>query len=584
MLYRRTAVPFRNTGPDRILALRLVTATLAVVVGICLVPCSGAAITPSVSPLTSGSDSRLAARVRLRSPAVPLGRVIPRLARATGVRLEVEPPNESERLVAFVPDSPLAEVMGCIAELYRLEWARRGEGERTIYRLRKPAAALREEAGLRKTCLNEVREILEQERRSLAALDGLQTPAAMLTAACELEPWQWSALVGERSLYLPFTQMSSRQRQRMIRLLARDITTVRETASQYWADRSPYLKTDPAVIGAEEACSLSLKIRSMGGLDLTINLDGWSAVTGASLDRSERIRALQIAGIDLYRNRPIRLPGPPAKHPLDASEASDAFTRSCRLGPRYPEESSSGVVNLRRLSDGSSIPIYCDYYASEEFPQHLPWSFEDPVRPLTALDHFGYGAHNSRPRSSFWWRRNGAALIRSSTWLWEEETVLPLRLLDRLRTMPAANGRPHPDILPVLASLTAPQLDGVLRHQALYLDMWRNCVINPARLSLTAQRRLMEGGLTWDALGAQDRALTANLLGGADPTRFEVGFSAFRQGEDGRWPDIAIGMSTYLASGALRRGEIHLNLVPSAPDGLEATRIHRSVVPEVTLE
>jgi len=82
------------------------------------------------SPIDTAKDPRLAARVRLRAEAIPLRRVLRALADATGVRLDVSGSAGDERLVAFVPEAALADVMRAVANLYRLSWIRSGSAAR----------------------------------------------------------------------------------------------------------------------------------------------------------------------------------------------------------------------------------------------------------------------------------------------------------------------------------------------------------------------------------------------------------------------------------------------------------------------
>src|SRR5688500_12150658 len=72
----------------------------------------------AATTVDTARDARLAARVRLRSEAIPLRRVLQALAEQTGVRLSVAGAAGDERLVAFVPDASLAEVMLAVADLY----------------------------------------------------------------------------------------------------------------------------------------------------------------------------------------------------------------------------------------------------------------------------------------------------------------------------------------------------------------------------------------------------------------------------------------------------------------------------------
>src|SRR3989442_4476438 len=89
-----------------------------------LLSCSAPAATARLSkgpssPMDAAQDARLAVQVRLRAEAIPLRRVLRALADETGVRLAVAGSAGDERLVAFVPDASLADVLLAVADLYR---------------------------------------------------------------------------------------------------------------------------------------------------------------------------------------------------------------------------------------------------------------------------------------------------------------------------------------------------------------------------------------------------------------------------------------------------------------------------------
>src|SRR5690242_13915825 len=73
--------------------------------------------------LDASRDARLGRRIRLRSEGIPLSWVLKRLSKESGVALSAPGTVGDERLVAFVPDAPLSEVLTNIATLYRLDWS-----------------------------------------------------------------------------------------------------------------------------------------------------------------------------------------------------------------------------------------------------------------------------------------------------------------------------------------------------------------------------------------------------------------------------------------------------------------------------
>lgn len=117
------------------------------------------------SAVDAARDARLAARVRLRSEAIPLRRIFRALAEETGVRLDVAGSAGDERLVAFVPDASLAEVMLAVADLYRLTWTRGGSAERPSYQLLKTPAVAQEGREPRQQALQQLTTRLAERLR-----------------------------------------------------------------------------------------------------------------------------------------------------------------------------------------------------------------------------------------------------------------------------------------------------------------------------------------------------------------------------------------------------------------------------------
>src|SRR5687767_7231440 len=68
---------------------------------------------PAIDPQR---DPRLTQRVRVRAEGIPVRWILQALAEQTTVQLDVAGTAGDERLVAFVPEAPLAEVMERIAD------------------------------------------------------------------------------------------------------------------------------------------------------------------------------------------------------------------------------------------------------------------------------------------------------------------------------------------------------------------------------------------------------------------------------------------------------------------------------------
>lgn len=65
--------------------------------------------------LDSGRDPRLSRRIKVRAEGIPLAWVLKRLSKESGVAVSASGAVGDERLVAFVPDAPLSDVLTNIA-------------------------------------------------------------------------------------------------------------------------------------------------------------------------------------------------------------------------------------------------------------------------------------------------------------------------------------------------------------------------------------------------------------------------------------------------------------------------------------
>lgn len=153
----------------------------AVVLGLLLaVPaCLPAAMAAgrAAGELPAREDSRLSQRFSVRAEGITLRALLQRLREGSGVSLSVAARAGDERVVAFVPDAPLSEIMARLAELYRLTWTR-NTADRPSYSLIKRPAALREEQALRESAVQATLHRLSAELSRPPAADAARSRAA----------------------------------------------------------------------------------------------------------------------------------------------------------------------------------------------------------------------------------------------------------------------------------------------------------------------------------------------------------------------------------------------------------------------
>jgi hypothetical protein len=486
------------------------------------------------SAVDATRDARLGARVRLRAEAIPLRRVCRALAEVTGVRMDVAGSAGDERLVAFVPDASLADVMLAVADLYRLSWVRGGSAERPSYQLLKPPAMAQEEQALRDRSFRQLLAHLEEEFRTR------QRPAAERP---EKQPDAWapvypfvlplitansSDFLREGYLYLTVASLPAEQRQPLVRALQPIIDAQhaamqgfeREAHERLRAEGKPDLKfggedsppppaeasTVTVEMGVREELSASVGLKTGAGI-----WHGWVLVSSDDL---------QAPGMDLYKDRRPKLPAAADEVPEPAPEPeTDLLARRVEVPAAKPPRPGDWIGALGRLSDAASVPIYADSYPN--YLQGITWhprsdfDVAGKVSVARALNRLCYPLANRGAQklgvNSFWWRRGDAALIRSRRWLWESAAVLPTDLLDRLTASVRATGQIAPGDLPAIASLTALQVQSIG-----FLDggreTWRRAVQLPSRLGQESRKLLLTSGLTGEKMPPADRALLARLL------------------------------------------------------------------------
>jgi hypothetical protein len=483
------------------------------------------------SAVDTARDARLAARVRLRSEAIPVRRVLRALADETGVRLDVAGAAGDERLVAFVPEGSLAEVMQAVADLYRLAWTRGGSPERPSYQLLKTPAMAREEQERRQQAMQQLlaglaaklreppRPAAEERPDPLAAVYPLILP--LITARSQ-------ALMREGFIYIPVASLPVEQRAPLVRALQPDIdrrhaffrALVQAGREQRKARGEP--EPDFVISGehsgppAAETSTLTVEVSVQDELTARLGLKtgagqeyGWFGVNADGL---------QEAGQKLYEDRKPHLPIAADEAPERTPGAeADRLARVVEVPAAKPPRPGDWIGALGRLSDAAGVALYADCYPNYLDGWHPRSDFAvfGKLSVAQALNRLCYPIANRGDEklavNSFWWRRCDAALVRSRRWLWESAAVLPTELLDRLTISLRATGRLDPRDLPGIAALTALQAQsiGFLDGSR---DVWQRAVQIPAGLSLEARQLLLTEGLTWEKLPPADRERLTQLL------------------------------------------------------------------------
>jgi hypothetical protein len=485
------------------------------------------------SAVDAARDARLGARVRLRAEAIPLRRVFRALAEETGVRLDVAGSASDERLVAFVPGASLADVMLAVADLYRLSWIRGGSGERLSYQLLKPSAMAQEEQALRERSYRQLLARLEEEFRAR------QRPAAQKP---DKRPDAWAPVyplvlplvmahstefLRDGYVYLSVTSLPAEQRQPLVRALQPAIdaehvrfqSIVRAAREQQVGgnadvrvsgEDSPPPPAETSIVtvemGVRDELTASVGLKTGAGI--------WHGWFSASSD------GLQRPGMELYQDRHPKLPAAADEEPERVPEpGADPLARMVEVPAEKPPQPGDWIAALGRLSDAAGVAIYADSYPN--YLEGITWhprsdfTVAGKISVARALNRLCYPLASRGAKklevNSFWWRRGGAALLRSGRWLWESAAVLPTDLLDRLTAWLRTTGQIDPRDLPAIASLTPLQVQsiGFLDGER---ETWRRAVQLPARLSVEARKLVLTSGLTWEKLPPADRALLARLL------------------------------------------------------------------------
>jgi hypothetical protein len=470
--------------------------------------------------------------VKLRAEAIPVSWVLRRLTEATGVSLEAASPAGDERLVAFVPEAPLAEVLLAVADLHRLEWVKTGGGDRPKYRLYKPDRMAREEQLLRNRALRDLLDrMMALLRKPPAGDPSMPSGAKWSLLYPDLLPIlgaRRDQIAREGYLYLPLSALPRAQRDAFLAKLrpvlgawdAFHNAGIREIQAREQVEGGPGIIHSPISSVAERSV-VTVGLELDQGLQVSAGLrtqsvtwfPWFSVPANDARDEADR----------LYHDRRPRLPITVGGHASGAAaDNHDPFQRIVAIPPPAAPKRGDWMGALARLSDAAHVAIYSDRY-QRSLPfggGHPRGAFSLPARTSveSALDAICFPVERDpltqRPRraSSFWWRREGAGLIRSREWLWEALTPVPAERLERVMQSVRKTGKLEPASLPALAGLTLLQWRSLapLGHE---LDRWRHDLEIAALLSLPAQELLLAGGVTWEKLQPRDQAVVAGVVG-----------------------------------------------------------------------
>jgi hypothetical protein len=481
-----------------------------------LITAARAAAAPPPRPPELGGDPRLEQRVSLRADRVPVGVVLAQLSAETGVRMSAVGRPADERLIAFVPESPLAEVMGSIAELYRLRWSRT-TGVRPIYRLQKPPSTVREEQARREEALTAAFEALTRELEAADAKPG-EGPPALLRQQARLRQFglqhvrrHWGRLLEEGYVGLPLVSLPRPEREPLFADLAPWMAAEFE---RFRAQGAEYAAVSPP---APEQGVLEAHASFHQALHLEVVIAYTLKAEGATWEQFLTLFEAGIPQPDVGR-APYRQPG----RTLRPAEAGDEGTivpprddpfqapvRPVGAGGAPRRLSQFWRVELERLSENAGLAIYSDDYLSPRF--FLPT--EAPRPGCTAAEMLDFLCAPSRAlpqmtRGGFWWRRGDSALVRTGSWLWDQERVVSTAVL---RALAAAAEGERALAVPVLTTLSPMQYHGLFIHYRIGAA-WREGVLVPAQLSPAAWKLLTESELRPDDLLPPDRALLLKLL------------------------------------------------------------------------
>ena len=511
-----------------------------------------------------------------------MSRVLRELERQTGVTLTAAGGPGDERLVAFVPDEPLSEVLDRVAELYRCDWVVIKGGKSPSYELVKSLRAAREESELRRRALGQLLQKLLASIRTQAAPEAGTDWSSTLPVALPLLFARSDDLLRDGAVYLPVAALPKEQREtlesRMQPELNAQHLVLQEFLKQARArmaeqgqdfhnltfsgeDRPP-----PAAQGCTLIAEISAESTLLGSVSLKTGMGvryPWSTAFGDSL---------QDAAFALYAERHPRLPSS-LTQVATPGDGADPFERAVEIPPAPMLKKGDWIGRLGQFSAAAHVPVYADcytdYHKGIDIHPRSKFSLSGRTTPSQALNRVCFpveysGATRLSP-GGFWWRAGNSALIRSRIWLWEEAAVLPAGLGERLTASLRRQHNLGPEDLAALAALNGLQVRGVGFLEG-HQDTWQRAVVLPARLSAAARQAVVRGGVEWSALSGADRVMLARLL----PPELWAGYRASLQTSVSDLPDTggAVASIDFRTNGAEEDDEsiVHIPLAGVTAD------------------
>lgn len=494
---------------------------------LCLLSLDPAPVNAATAP-DPAADRRLASRVTIEAEGIPIDQVLRTLSAKTGVRFTSDRRLGDERLVAFVPESSLSDVMGAVANLYRSTWVAQGDPERPAYRLQQTPAAAREEDLLRRACLQRIVQRLAFQLRNPPQPN---SPRDDWTAAYpDVIPILESSienLLRNGSVSIPVSSLAGPARERVASslqaVLDRNLEFFKNIEASVNAARpgppgGPSLRSAATIGPPARArdCQIfeTLVLAEAPEVWVGLQTNSGSLYIWFSSDDKEAATA----GLQLYNNRRLE---PAAEDKAPGGRDTDTFDRMISFGAAGSEKPRDWISRLAKFSRAAQVPVYSDCYSSflrGGVDNHPRGRFSLPKQGSvrTVLDAFcspdGQSPSAIGKGHSVWWPNGDAALVRSCRWLWESQTVLPASLSDRLADSLRQRKQLHGNDLLALASLSHFQVQAAGPIVPSYAP-WLYAVELPSRMELRVRNLVFQpAGLKWEYLSAVDRTGLLPLL------------------------------------------------------------------------
>ena len=486
-----------------------------------LLACCGAltAVPSTAAPADLQADARLKRHIAVRCDGECVSALLAELGRRCGVQLETADRTRDERLVAYVPDAPLRDVMENVAALYRCEWTAVQKDERLTYRLSKPERTRRAEDNLRAETLRKLIADLMEQLKSGPKVRPAQPPfRAILPDLAPVAESLLPALQRDGYAALQVGDLPIPLRTRIAGSIQQGLDSHRafteELNNKIKANTAPGLPHLAAKVedARAEECSLIFQLDTGDEPELLLSL----RTPGGTLFRlvaTDQL-ALSTAGVRLYESDTA----PDGKSPQPEIGAA-ALPKGATLQKQLDDANGDWPVRLRLLSDAAHRSIYADCYSyhalgAYSHPRSASLhvggrSLEEMIAELCQqpLKRNQDGKH----QNSFWWKRGDAILIRSSRYLWDEEGVLPRPTVDQLAGGMRTGRKLRGTDVQTLGGLNLYQVQtlGFTRNQ---ISAWIHGVKLPSTMSLGTREALADGAITYERLLPAERLLVRHTF------------------------------------------------------------------------